>query len=504
MKKCLSMVFAVIMLLCLIPTTTVFASTVMTVEIKNIDLPVAGSKPDFSADLGDLTDVMKITKVEWIEYDDGWDWQKDMTANDTFKEGYWYVVYAYIETEPGHNFSDSVSGTINKINAKMDGNATQANGKKVGFYVAYQATKAPIGKVDLKVVKPVIGKTPTFAKVETAQYFSEKYGTVSNCSNGVTWTNQGSGVNLTVNNPFKEGTKYKVTYYLTAKAGYKFTTATQCTINGAAATIELTDDCHAKVSLKNIIPDDGKKEVSSVSIYVTAPKDGEKPNYTKIDGEEYYSDNAIHGTSTKIYYNGIAWYKYASSYISPGTTETFKAGTEYTVKLSLVTKDGYKFAKNVTAKLNGKTATVDSFDDGSITISAKLTALSKEHTHTAGSTWQYDDTEHWKICSDKNCGALVGEKQMHSNSDADGKCDICGYQLPIEAPETTTPGASEPSDSETTGAPSTDGNSDKTDNADKNNGALLWIILGVVVVISAGAAITVVILKKKRAKKVDD
>ena len=166
------------------------------------------------------------------------------------------------------------------------------------------------------------------------------------------------------------------------------------------------------------------------------------------------------------------------------------------------------------AKSNGKTATVDSFDDGSITISAKLTALNKEHTHTASSTWQYDDTEHWKICSDKNCGALVGEKQMHSNSDADGKCDICGYQLPIEAPEgTTTPGgateeptngASEPSDSETTGAPSTDGNSDKTDNADKNNGALLWIILGVVVVISAGAAITVVILKKKRAKKVDD
>lgn len=118
---------------------------------------------------------------------------------------------------------------------------------------------------------------------------------------------------------------------------------------------------------------------------------------------------------------------------------------------------------------------------------------------------------------------------MHSNSDADGKCDICGYQLPIEAPDgTTTPGgatidptdspskptdgtteeptneASEPSDSETTGAPSTDGNSEQTDNAGKNNGALLWIILGVVMVIAAGAAITIVILKKKRAKKVDD
>ena len=52
MKKCLSMVFAVIMLLCLIPTTTVFASTVMTVDVEKIDLPVAGAKPDLSAQLG--------------------------------------------------------------------------------------------------------------------------------------------------------------------------------------------------------------------------------------------------------------------------------------------------------------------------------------------------------------------------------------------------------------------------------------------------------------------
>ena len=531
MKKCLSMALMLIMLLCLMPTTSVFAASVTIVDAENIELPVAEEKPDFSADLPNWSSAHKITGVEWVEYDEGWEWEKDMTANDTFKEGYWYVVYVYFETTSGNNFSETINPHINNETAQISGPAVQANRTKVSIYKAYQATKAltAIGKVDLTVVKPVVGKTPTFAKVDEAQYFSEKYGTVSNCSNGVTWTNQSSGVNLTVSNPFKEDTKYTVTYYLTAKDGYKFTAATQCTMNGAAATIELTDDSHAKVSLKNIIPNDGKKEVSSVSIYVTAPKDGEKPNYTKIDGEEYHSDNALNGTSTKIYENGIAWYKSASSYISPGTTETFKAGTEYTVKISLVTKDGYKFAKNVTAKLNGKTATVETFDDGSINISAKLTALNKEHTHTASSTWQYDDAEHWKICSDKNCGALVGEKQMHSNSDADGKCDICGYQLPIEAPEgTTTPGgatidptdssskptdgtteeptngASEPSDSETTGAPSADGNSEKTDNADKNNGALLWIILGVVIVIAAGAAITIVILKKKCAKKVDD
>ena len=46
MKKCISMVLAAIMLLYLIPTT-VFASTIMMVDVENIDLPVAGAKPDF-------------------------------------------------------------------------------------------------------------------------------------------------------------------------------------------------------------------------------------------------------------------------------------------------------------------------------------------------------------------------------------------------------------------------------------------------------------------------
>lgn len=523
MKKCISMVLAAIMLLYLIPTT-VFASTIMMVDVENIDLPVAGAKPDLSAQLGSLSGVMKITLVEWSEYDEGWEWQKDMAANDTFKEGYWYVVYVHLETNPGHNFSNSVTGAINNTNAKMVGNATQANGTKVGFYAAYQATKMmnAIGKVDLTVVRPFVGKTPTFAKVDTAQYFSEKYGTVSNCSNGVTWTNQSSGVNLSVSNPFKEGVKYMVTYYLTAKEGYKFTSATTCTINGSAANISITDATHAKVSIGDILPDDGKKEISTLELTVVAPKDGEKPTYTKIDDTGYYSDNGLNGTTTKIYKNGIAWYKSASSYIGPGTTETFKGGSEYIAKVSLTPKDGYKFAKNVTAKINGKTATVEKFDDGSVSVSVKFTALNNEHTHIASSTWQYDDTEHWKICSDKNCNALVGEKQMHSNSDPDGKCDICGYQLPIEVPEIeATPGGAtinptqkptekptqKPTEStstptvettEPTATPTAEENSEQTDNAGKNNGALLWVIIGVVIVIVAGAVIAIVIMKRRK------
>ncbi len=526
MKKFLSLALTVIMLLCLMPTTSVFAASVTMVDAVNIELPVAEEKPDFSADLPNWSDAHKITGVEWVEYDEGWEWEKDMSANDTFKEGYWYVVYVHFETTSGNNFSETINPHINNETAKVSGPAVQANRTKVSIYKAYQATKAPtaISKVDLNVVKPVVGKTPTFAKVDTTQYFSEKYGTVSNCSNGVTWTNQSNNINITVNNPFKEGAKYTVTYYLTAKDGYKFTTATQCIINGAAATLELIDKYHAKVSLKNIVPGDGKKEVSSVSIYVTAPKEGEKPNYTKIDGTEYYTDNGINGTSTKIYKNGIAWYKSASSYISPGTTETFKGGSEYTVKLSLIPKDEYKFAKNVSAKLNGKTATVETFDDGSINISVKLTALNKEHKHT-DSDWKTDNDNHWKVCTDTACGTITVAKEAHKDQNKDNKCDVCAYAIPkadISTPDQTTsskpstndstqskPTTSEPDTNETQSSIATDTETDNSTPQDnnselkENNGnssTWIWIVLAIVIVLAAAGAVVFIVLKKKKAR----
>jgi len=506
MKKTLAILcfLSVIIAIGLVPIN-VQASLIMALDVKDIELPVVGEKPDFSAELESLSDVCKITRVEWVEYDEGWEWQKDMTANDTFKEDYWYVVYVYLQTETGHNFGNSVSCTINNQKAKLNGNSIQENGTKASFYVAFQPARklTAINKVDLNVVKPVIGKTPTFAKVDTTQYVSEKNGTVSNCSNGVTWTNQSSGVNLTVSNPFKEGVKYKVSYYLTAKDGYKFTTSTQCTINGSAATVEFTDHFHAIVSLSDLLPGDGKREVTTLDLNITAPQDGKKPEYTKIDGVGYYSDNGANGSSTKIYKNGIAWYKSASSYISPGTTETFKGGTEYTVKVSLLPKDGYKFSKNVSAKINGKSATVETFEDGSVTVSLKLSALSKEHKHTE-SGWMSDSQDHWKLCTDTACNTIVVAKEGHKMKD--DKCSVCGYVASKDSDTAT----DVPDNSEVTGEPTdsddtTSGKPGKNETqavgSKGNSGALVWIIFGGVIVVAAGGGITFIVLKKKKAEK---
>ena len=156
---------------------------------------------------------------------------------------------------------------------------------------------------------------------------------------------------MTVSNPFKENTKYTVKYNLVAKENCWFN-GTKYYINGKQVSVISSNAgmTEVVVGLTDLIPGDGKKSIDAVELTVTAPKDGEKPNYTKIDGTGYYSDNGLSGTSTKIYKNGIAFYKSASSYISPGTTETFKGGTEYIVKVSLTPKDGYKFGSSVNAK----------------------------------------------------------------------------------------------------------------------------------------------------------
>ena len=59
MKKTLVIILSIIFVVCMLPINA-FASTVVSVDVDNIDLPVAGAKPDTSAQLGSLSDVMKI------------------------------------------------------------------------------------------------------------------------------------------------------------------------------------------------------------------------------------------------------------------------------------------------------------------------------------------------------------------------------------------------------------------------------------------------------------
>ncbi|MBR5773540.1 MAG: hypothetical protein IKY44_01685, partial [Clostridia bacterium] len=298
-----------------------------------------------------------------------------------------------------------------------------------------------------------IGKTPTFAKVNADKYYSENFTGVSNSTNGVTWTNQSSGINLTISNPFKEGNKYTLTYYLTAKEGYIFTGATTVKINGQTAAIAGTaqdedgKDIKVKVSLKDITPKDNKQEISSLNLNVTAPQNGAKPDFTKITGTGYYTDNG--GNSPANYKNGIMWFnETSSSTLKPGTTSTFAENNKYSVTIVVLAENTHKFASTVTAKVNGKTATVDRIDDGSVVVKYSFAKLSVSHTHTE-SDWKTDGTHHWKVCTDSACGVVTTPKTAHLGGTATctdkARCSVCNAEY-----GTTTDHISGPAATETT------------------------------------------------------
>lgn len=533
MKKCFAIMLTAIMLLCVLPTTTAFASMIMAVDTDNIDLPIAGAKLDTSAQLGSLSNVMKITLVEWSEYDEGWKWQKDMTANDTFQEGYWYVVYVHLETNPGHNFGNSVAGTINNEAAKKSGNSVQANGTKVCFYTSYQATKllTPIDRVDLTVVKPVIGKTPTFAKVDTTQYYSEKYGTVSNCSNGVTWTNQDSGVNITVSNPFKADTTYKVTYYLTAKEGYKFTRSTVCTINGVTATFEPVDHFHIKVSLGDLVPGDGKQEhthtpsdwrTNQVYHYKACTTCGEfleqddhsggvatcyeKGKCTVCD-YAYIEENENHTHDTSkwtacgnLYHAHLCKLCGAHAIIEghksgPAATETapqkctvcdyiLASAKNHQHNLTKVEKVDATCTEPGNVEYFTCNGCSDVFADSNAETQIPDTFIAPTG-HKVSDDWKCDENNHWRVCS--VCNAVLAETQMAHGME-DGKCTTCGYDSTQSENAPTNP-------SETKPDPTVPGQQDKG-NCGMPWWGLLLIGLGSVG-IGIGACILVLRKKKK-------
>ena len=54
----------------------------------------------------------------------------------------------------------------------------------------------------------------------------------------------------------------------------------------------------------------------------------------------------------------------------------------------------------------------------------------EEHEHSYGQ-WSYDETQHWRVCSDTNCN----HEDRGDHSFVEGKCSVCGYEEPKEEHE---------------------------------------------------------------------
>ena len=146
------------------------------------------------------------------------------------------------------------------------------------------------------------------------------------------------------------------------------------------------------------------------------------------------------------------WHSDDGIYSTLPTITAFESGKKYVYSILLLPERGYDFAREVAATVNGSTVTAVPGTDGYLSLPnvKTITPTAASHTHSYGTAWKYDDTNHWHECE---CGDKA-DIAAHSASEwivdtaatetADGakhkECTVCKKVLetaPIPATGST-------------------------------------------------------------------
>ena len=146
------------------------------------------------------------------------------------------------------------------------------------------------------------------------------------------------------------------------------------------------------------------------------------------------------------------WHSNDGIYSTLPTITAFESGKKYVYSVLLLPERGYDFGREVAATVNGSTVTAVPGTDGYLSLPnvKTITPTAASHTHSYGTAWKYDDTNHWHECE---CGDKA-DIAAHSASEwivdtaatetADGakhkECTVCKKVLetaPIPATGST-------------------------------------------------------------------
>ncbi len=172
--------------------------------------------------------------------------------------------------------------------------------------------------------------------------------------------------------------------------------------------------------------DDGEY-ISSILFNITPPEIGAKGDYTKFDTKRFYSDNS--GLPYSRYSNGIGWENVTSgTFLLPGGTEVFREGNVYKIYIFFRAKEGYSFATDLTATVNGNSAVAEYIDDVFASVEYTFPKLDHKHDYTL---MRNENSHHYEclVCS------VVKDAGSHV-FDANGRCKECGYSKNTNNPFT--------------------------------------------------------------------
>ena len=307
---------------------------------------------------------------------------------------------------------------------------------------------------------------------------------------------------------FESGEKYVYSVLLMPERGYDFSREVAATVNGSTVTaVPGTDGYLSLPNVKTMIPTESDNpaaiDLIEINDVTVSFKDGDKPVFTGSVSEnaayafrcEWWSldsDTGILSTEPEwggdIYKNKITAFEAGKTY-------------HYGVYVTAYTADISPDAK---LKINGQevnyTRIGDDGDTQSFWVETELTMIptADSHTHSYGTAWKYDDTNHWHECQcgDKADTAAhtfkwVTDKEATATEKGSKheECTVCGYKkAAVEIPATGSGSgsASQPTKPGSTGSPQTGDSS-----------SVLWLAI---LCISGGVLTVLGIASRKKSK----
>ncbi|MBQ9983047.1 MAG: leucine-rich repeat domain-containing protein [Lachnospiraceae bacterium] len=365
-RRVLSMILTIVMVCSLLPATAYAATTISTVAITGVDVPVAGAKPDYTAITGigyNPTNKFdeagkKVSGVSWYNVTDG---DTLMSTNDTFIKGKEYKVAIALQVADGYEFSADDNYTP-KTSATVNGNSA-GKGILISGYSAkniitvnYTFGKCDYARIDEVAVTgmdvPVVGETPDkeVQVDDDAKYSVDE----------VLWYDVTEGETmLTGAAVFEANRQYKVQVMLEVEDEdiYRFKTDTgdeegspEVTgkINGLdAMTVSTQGD--TVVTIEYEFSCNGA-EIATISVGgIDEPIEGAFPDFTPSYGAGGY-------TYYEGYENGIEWIEDDDQTMEAGV-DKFRGGHKYKVYVRIVAKEGYSFNVD-SGTLNGENVSV--------------------------------------------------------------------------------------------------------------------------------------------------
>lgn len=369
MKKAISLVLVLMMLLFALPLTSYAASAdlsdsgafaVSSVTVTDVVAPVPGASPSYTASVPDNAGY----QVE--DYDDDHNWYLNGVAwinvtdnkninyrKDKFVEGKQYKVCVSLVTV-GRNFlfSDDLTGTINGHKAEITWSAGNTPNPILQYTFTCETPKTYIDAV------AVTGTPKAYVGQNAAEHppvglmSSEAY---SITETGWRFYNKHTQAYDEFDGAFTQGTYYPC-YTLTAGESYCFSDSVSVTFaDGSNKTVQPVDG-------ELFVIGSGVKAIAFIDsvavIDATAPVAGETPSFS-VSLPKDAAGYQIRDFNTDGFQHGVAWVDVAADRRLK-SNEPFVVGREYMLWIALEpASDAYEFSDSTAATLNGKKAVTD-------------------------------------------------------------------------------------------------------------------------------------------------